>query len=122
MCVEDHKPLFRQTGETNSETRFSLKFVNVGDERKFPKTSVCIILVDLVYLESSKIYTGSKIARGLQRLRTTALNKPTMQQRFHQSAKRLLYKYITPSFVGHSFQVKGESWYFFANSPLCIFI
>jgi len=32
MCVDDHKPLFRQTGETNSETRFSLKFVNVDDE------------------------------------------------------------------------------------------
>jgi len=65
MCIgEDHKPLFRQTGETNSETRFSLKFVNVGDEKKFPKTSVCIIRIDLVYLESVKIYTGSKIVRG----------------------------------------------------------
>jgi len=73
MRVEDHKPLFRQTGQTNSETRFSLKFVNVGDEQKFPKTSVCIILVDLVYLESAKIYTGSKIVRGLKRLRTTVL-------------------------------------------------
>ena len=50
MCVEDHKPLFQQTGETNSETRFSLKFVNVGDEQKFPKNSVCIILVDLSIL------------------------------------------------------------------------
>jgi len=73
MCVEDHKPLFRQTGETNSETRFSLKFVNVGDEQKFPKTSVCIILVDLVYLESAKIYTGSKRVHGLKRLRTTVV-------------------------------------------------
>jgi len=53
--------------------RFSLKFVNVGDGQKFPKTSVCIILIDLVYLESAKIYTGSKIARGLKRLRTTGL-------------------------------------------------
>jgi len=33
---------------------------------------------------------------------------PTMQQRFHPSAKHLLYKYITPIFVGHSFGVKGE--------------
>jgi len=30
--VDDHRLLFRQTCETNSETRFSLKFVNVGDE------------------------------------------------------------------------------------------
>jgi len=32
-----------------------------------------------------------------------------MQQRFHPSAKHLLYKYNTPSFVGHSFRVKGET-------------
>jgi len=32
MCVDDHKPLFRQTGETNSETRSSMKFLNVGDK------------------------------------------------------------------------------------------
>jgi len=75
MCVADHKPLFRQSGETNSETSFSLEFVNVGDEQKFPKTSVCIILVDLVYLESAKIYTGPKIVRGLKRLRTTVLGR-----------------------------------------------
>jgi len=31
-----------------------------------------------------------------------------MQQRFHLSAKHLLYKYNTPSFVGHSFRVKGD--------------
>jgi len=73
MCIADHKPLYRQSGETNSETRFSLEFVNVGDEQKFPKTSVCIILVDLVYLESANIYTGPKIFRGLKRLRTTGL-------------------------------------------------
>ena len=73
MCVDDHKPLFRQTFETNSETRL-LKFVNVGDEQKFPKTSVCIILVDLVYLESAKVCTGLKIVRGLKRLRITGLH------------------------------------------------
>jgi len=39
-------------------------------------------------------------------------NQTTMQQRFHPSAKHLLYKYITPSFVGHSFRFKGETWYF----------
>jgi len=41
---------------------------------------------------------------------------------FSPSAKYLLYRYITPSFVGHSFCVEGESWYFFANSTLCILI
>jgi len=46
----------------------------------------------------------------------------TMQQRFHRSAKHLLYKYIIPSFVVHPFRVKGETWYFFANSPLLILI
>jgi len=51
-----------------------------------------------------------------------SLTKPTMQQRFHPSAKHLLYKYIAPSFVGHSFDVDGETLYFFANSPLCILI
>jgi len=35
-----------------------------------------------------------------------------MQQRFHPSAKHLLCKYIVPNFVGHSFRVKGETWYF----------
>jgi len=45
-----------------------------------------------------------------------------MQQCFNPSAKHLLYRYITSSFVGHPFRVKGETWYFFANSPLCIVI
>jgi len=43
-----------------------------------------------------------------------------MQQYFHPSAKHLLYRYITPDFVAHTFHVKGETWCFFANSPLCI--
>ena len=38
-----------------------------------------------------------------------SLTKPTMQQRFHTSAKHLLYKCNTPSFVGHSLRVKGET-------------
>jgi len=45
-----------------------------------------------------------------------------MQQCFHPSAKHLLHRYITPSFVGHYFRVEGETWYFFANSPLCILV
>jgi len=51
-----------------------------------------------------------------------SLTKPTMQQCFHPSAKHLLYRYITPSFVGHSFRVKGKTRYFFANSPFCAFL
>jgi len=45
-----------------------------------------------------------------------------MQQCFHLSAKHLLYRYIAPSYVGHSFRIEGETWYFFANSPLCVLI
>jgi len=41
-----------------------------------------------------------------------SLIKPTLQQCFHPSAKHLLYRYITPSFVRHSFRVEGETWYF----------
>jgi len=51
-----------------------------------------------------------------------SLTKPTMQKCFHSSAKHLLYRYITPSFAAHSFRGKGETWYFFANSPLGILI
>jgi len=35
-----------------------------------------------------------------------------MRQRFHPSAKHLLYRYVTPNFVGHSFRVKDETWCF----------
>ena len=42
MCVEDHQPLFRQTGETNSETRFSLKFVNVGESILSPRRFILV--------------------------------------------------------------------------------
>jgi len=45
-----------------------------------------------------------------------------MQQHFHPSAKHLLYRNITPSFVEHSSRVKGETLYLFVNSPLCILI
>jgi len=37
VCLDDHRPLFGQTCETNSETRFSLKFFNVGDKPTFLK-------------------------------------------------------------------------------------
>jgi len=40
-----------------------------------------------------------------------SVTKPTMQQCFHPSAKYLLYRYVTPSFAGHSFRVNaGETW------------
>jgi len=44
-----------------------------------------------------------------------------MKQHFHPNAKHLLYKYITPSFVGHSFRVKGETWYFFCQFTIVHF-
>jgi len=37
MCVKNRRPSFWQTCETNSETRFSSKLVNVGDEEKLLK-------------------------------------------------------------------------------------
>jgi len=56
----------------------------------------------------------------VSRLIYLSLTKPTMQQCFHPRAKHLLYRCITPSFVGHSFRIEGETSSFFANSPLCI--
>ena len=44
-----------------------------------------------------------------------SLTKPTIQQRFHPSAKHLLYRYITPSFVGHSFRAKDETLVLFCQ-------
>ena len=46
-----------------------------GRWTEFAKTSVCIILVVLVYLESAKIYTRPKIVRVLKRLRNTELEQ-----------------------------------------------
>ena len=53
--------------------RILIKICESGRWTEFAKTSLCIILVALIYLESAKIYTGPKIVRGLKRLRTTAL-------------------------------------------------
>ena len=39
-----------------------------------------------------------------------SLSKLTMPQYFHPGAKYLLYRYITPSFVRHSFRVEGETF------------
>jgi len=35
VCIDDHRSLFQQTCETNSEARFSLQSVNVGDEPNY---------------------------------------------------------------------------------------
>jgi len=73
--------LLPQTYETNSEKRFPLQFVNVGEKNKFAETSVCIVLVVLVY-ESAKIYTGPKIVRVLKRLGNTALRQAICTELF----------------------------------------
>ena len=49
-----------------------------GQWTEFAKTSLCIIFVALIYLESAKIYTGPEIVRGLKRLRTTGLGSRLM--------------------------------------------
>ena len=54
------------------------------------------------------------------------VTKHTMQQCFHSSAKHLLYKHVKKirssvatssviGFVGHTFRVVGETWYFFCR-------
>jgi len=44
VCIDDHRPLFCETCETNWETRFSLKFVNVGDKPNFLKLVFVLFL------------------------------------------------------------------------------
>jgi len=53
--------------------RILIEICESGRWTEFAKTSLCIILVALIYLESAKIYTGPKTVRGLNRLRTTEL-------------------------------------------------
>ena len=50
-----------------------IEICECGRWTKFAKTSACIIFVVLVYLESSKIFTGQKIVCVLERFRTTGL-------------------------------------------------
>ena len=59
--------------------------MNVVDELNLVNYSVCIILVVLVHLESTKVYTGPKIVRVLKRLRNIGLAKGG--QRGHGSPK-----------------------------------
>jgi len=39
-------------------------------------------------------------------------NQTHNAEMFSSKCETLLYRYITPSFVGHSFRVEGETWYF----------
>jgi len=52
-----------------------IEICECGPWTEFAKTSVCIILLALVYLESVKIYTVLIIVRVLKRLRNTALDQ-----------------------------------------------
>ena len=56
-----------------TQSRDLIEICESGRWTEFLKTSLCIILVALIYLESAKIYTGPKIVRVLKRLRTTVL-------------------------------------------------
>ena len=51
-----------------------IEICECGRWTEFAKTSVCIILIVLVYLESANVYTGPKIVCVLKRLRNTELN------------------------------------------------
>jgi len=51
-----------------------IEICECGRWTEFAETSVCIILVVLVYLESAKNYTVLKIVLGSKRLRTTTLD------------------------------------------------
>ena len=53
--------LVKQTQRKGSHWNLWMRAMN-----EFSKTSICIILVVLVYLESAKICTGPKIVRGLK--------------------------------------------------------
>jgi len=50
------------------------------------------------------------------------INQTQNAAMFSSKSETFVYGYITPNFVEHSFRVKGKTWYFFANSPLCILI
>jgi len=51
-----------------------IEICECGRKTKFAKTSDCIIVVVLVYLESAKIYTGPKIDSVLKDLGNTGLD------------------------------------------------
>jgi len=55
------------TCETNSQTWFSLKFLNVGNKPNLLKL-VFVLFSSSYYLESSKVYSGLKMVRVLKRL------------------------------------------------------
>ena len=76
---------------------------------EFAKTSVCIILVVLVYFEPTKIYTPPKIVRVLKRVRNTELHLLAYfspHQKCSNSNTRPIYIVVLASAVEGSVDVK----------------
>jgi len=71
--------------------RILIEICESGRWTEFAKTSLCIILVALIYLESAKIYTGTKIVRGLKRLRTTAIRCSLVYSNMQNTAVQAQY-------------------------------
>jgi len=65
--------LFVKLVKQTQPDKILIEICECGRWTEFAKTSVCIILAALVYLESAKVYTGPKIVRALKRLRNTAI-------------------------------------------------
>ena len=73
---------------------------------EFAKTSVCIILVVLVYLESAKIYTGPEIVRVLKKLGNTGLHNNALGRWLADKNKRV--DYWQPEVFTHIFGRKSN--------------
>jgi len=43
------------------------------------------------------------------------INQSQNAAMFSSKCETFVYRYITPNFVGHSFRVKGKTWYFFCR-------
>jgi len=61
--------------KTRHRDKILTKICECGQWTEFSKTSVCVILVVLVYLESAEVYTGPKIVHVVKRLRNTVLGQ-----------------------------------------------
>ena len=71
--------LFDKLVKQTQPDKILIEICDCGRWTDFAKTSVCIILVAVVYLESVKVYTGPKIVRVLKRLRNTGLELQIVQ-------------------------------------------
>jgi len=71
--------LFDKLVKQTQPDKILIEICDCGRWTDFAETSVCIILVDVVYLESAKVYTGPKIVRVLKRLRNTGLELQIVQ-------------------------------------------